>query len=341
MADIWNFIQSQILGMQWLNSLVGDILTFFGLDLASPLGGSLQFFIYDLLKILLLLLVLIFSISYIQSYFPPERSKRILSRYRGLRGNLLGALLGTITPFCSCSSIPIFMGFTKTGIPLGVTFSFLISSPFVDLAALILLSSVFGIELAMMYVLLGILLAVVGGTIIGRFFTEDDLMEHARPSPLDITVRCSCSNTTITNNHDRVRYSMGQVRSTLSKVWIYIIIGVGIGALIHNWIPESIIQTILGDENPFSVIMATVIGMPIYADIFGTIPIAEALYVKGAGVGTIMAFMMGVTATSIPSMAMLKGVCKTRLLIAFFLIVLSGIIVMGYAFNMIQAVFGL
>lgn len=338
---IWDFIQNQILSMQWLNSLIGDVLASFGMDLTSRLGGSLQFFIYDLLKILLLLLVLIFVISYIQSYFPPERSKRILSRYRGWRENLIGALLGTVTPFCSCSSIPIFMGFTKAGIPLGVTFSFLISSPFVDLAALILLSSVFGIDLAVVYVILGILLAVVGGMIIERNFTESDLMECSRPSSSDVPVRCCCSSSVNMNNMDRVRYSMGQVKTTLSKVWIYIIIGVGIGALIHNWIPESIIQSILGDGNPFSVVIATIIGIPIYADIFGTIPIAEALYVKGAGVGTIMAFMMGVTATSVPSMAMLKGVCRTRLLIAFFLIVLSGIIVIGYAFNIIQVVVGL
>ena len=337
--SFWWFVQNQILGMQWLNSLVGKILTSFGIDVTSRLGGSLHFFIYDILKILLLLWMLIFIVSYVQSYFPPERSKRILAKYKGWKGNLVGALLGTITPFCSCSSIPIFIGFTKAGVPLGVTFSFLISSPFVDLAALILLSSVFGIELAMLYVLLGIILAIVGGKIIEGRFTENHLMEHARPSSLDINVRCSCSSTVISSNSDRVRYSMGQVKSTYSKVWVYILIGVVVGALIHNWVPEHIIQTILGDGNPFSVVLATVVGIPIYADIFGTIPIAEALYAKGAGVGTILAFMMGVTATSIPSLAMLKGVCKTRLLIAFFLIILFGILVIGYTFNIIQLIF--
>ena len=343
---VWGFIQDQILGMKWLDSSIGGLLTFLGVDISSRLGGSLQFFLYDCIKILVLLTVLIFAISYIQSYFPPERTKRILGRYRGLKGNAIGALLGTITPFCSCSSIPIFVGFTRSGLPMGIAFSFLISSPFVDLAALILLTSVFGIELAVIYVVMGVLLAIIGGTLIERMHMEDQIMEFARPSvsdeiPISCGCSCSCKKEDPTTRGERVSYSLEQVRVTLSKVWIYILIGVSIGALIHNWIPEDLIQTVLGDDNPFSVLIAAVIGVPIYADIFGTIPIAEALFSKGVGAGTILAFMMGVTATSLPSMAMLKGVCRTKLLVTFFLIVFVGIVVMGYVFNLIQPLIGL
>ncbi len=343
---VWEFVQDQILGMKWLDSSIGSLLTFLGVDISSRLGGSLQFFLYDCIKILVLLTVLIFAISYIQSYFPPERTKRILGRYRGLKGNAIGALLGTITPFCSCSSIPIFVGFTRSGLPMGIAFSFLISSPFVDLAALILLTSVFGIELAVIYVVMGVLLAIIGGTLIERMHMEDQIMEFARPSvsdeiPISCGCSCSCKKEDPTTRGERVSYSLEQVRVTLSKVWIYILIGVSIGALIHNWIPEDLIQTVLGDDNPFSVLIAAVIGVPIYADIFGTIPIAEALFSKGVGAGTILAFMMGVTATSLPSMAMLKGVCRTKLLVTFFLIVFVGIVVMGYVFNLIQPLIGL
>ena len=343
---VWEFVQDQILGMKWLDSSIGGLLTFLGVDISSKLGGSLQFFLYDCIKILVLLTVLIFAISYIQSYFPPERTKRILGRYRGLKGNAIGALLGTITPFCSCSSIPIFVGFTRSGLPMGIAFSFLISSPFVDLAALILLTSVFGIELAVIYVVMGVLLAIIGGTLIERMHMEDQIMEFARPSvsdeiPISCGCSCSCKKEDPTTRRERVSYSLEQVRVTLSKVWIYILIGVSIGALIHNWIPEDLIQTVLGDDNPFSVLIAAVIGVPIYADIFGTIPIAEALFSKGVGAGTILAFMMGVTATSLPSMAMLKGVCRTKLLVTFFLIVFVGIVVMGYVFNLIQPLIGL
>lgn len=331
--------------MEWLGSLVSSALEGMGVDTASKMGASLEFFIYDTAKILILLTSLIFVISYVSSYFPPERTKRILGGHRGIPANVLGALLGTVTPFCSCSSIPIFIGFTKAGLPLGVAFSFLISSPFVDLAALIILTSIFGVEIAAVYVMLGILLAVVGGTLMDRLHMEDQIAEFARPSSdgsgPSSGERCSCgAKSGIADDMTfgkRSRYSLEQVRSTVSRVWIYIIAGVTIGALIHNWIPGDTIESVLGGGNPFSVFIATMIGVPIYADIFGTIPIAEALYSKGVGAGTILAFMMGVTATSIPSIAMLKGVCGTKLLAIFFGIVVVGIVAMGYAFNTIQS----
>lgn len=337
MSEIWGFIQHQILGMEWLNALVGQALSVIGIDTGSRIGGSIQFFIYDSLKILILLAVLIFIISYVQSYFPPERSKRVMGRFEGITGKAIGALLGTVTPFCSCSSIPIFVGFCKAGVPLGTSISFLISSPFVDIAALIILMSIFGPEIAIMYVILGVLLAIVGGTIIDAIHMDDQIKDFARPS----CCSCGCGGVIKIDEgsmdvRDRVHYSAIQVIETFYKVWKYVLIGVLIGALIHNWIPEDVIQAVLGDENPFSVLIATLIGVPIYADIFGTIPIAEALFDKGVGAGTILAFMMGVTALSLPSMMMLKSVMKTKLLAAFFLIVIVGIIVIGYAFNMIQ-----
>ena len=348
MGDVWDFIQDQILRMEWLDSAVGSLLVALGLDLDEKLGASIQFFIYDFIKIMILLTILIFIISYIQTYFPPERTKRILGRYKGIPANTAGALLGTVTPFCSCSSIPLFIGFTRAGLSLGVAFSFLISSPFVDLAALILLTSIFGIELAVIYVIVGVLLAIIGGTLIDMLHMEDQLMDVARPSDdhVEESTECMCAckrKKTIREGmtrNDRIVYSWIQVKGTVAKVWPYILIGVTVGALIHNWIPEDIIQTILGDENPFSVLLATVVGIPIYADIFGTIPIAEALYDKGVGAGTILAFMMAVTATSIPSLAMLKSACKTRLLALFFAIVLVGIVIIGYLFNFIQPMLG-
>ena len=334
----WDFIQDQVLGMQWLNDLIGSLLTALGVDTATQLGSSVQFFIYDTVKILILLTVLIYIISYIESYFPPERTKRILGKLGGLGGRIVGALLGTVTPFCSCSSIPIFIGFNKAGLPLGTSISFLISSPLVDIASIIILMGVFGIEVAFLYVIVGIILAVVGGTIIDRMHMEDQVMDFAKAQS------CSCGSGNCCGAeaqvpHDfrtRSSYSWEQVRLTVSRVWKYILVGVLIGALIHDWIPTDIIQAILGDNNPFSVVIATLIGVPMYADIFGTLPIAEALLSKGVEIGTILAFMMGVTATSLPSMMMLKSVMKTKLLAAFIVIVIAGVIVTGYLFNFIQ-----
>ena len=330
---MWTFIQDQILGMKWLNSLIGKLLSAIGLDISTRIGGSIQFFLYDVIKITVLLCVLIFGISYIQSFFPPERSRRIMGRFHGIGANIVGALLGTVTPFCSCSSIPIFMGFTSAGLPLGVTFSFLISSPMVDLGSLVLLMSIFGAKIAVIYVVLGLIIAVIGGTLIEKLHMENQIADFIRnhkgsvdiDSP-DLTVR------------DRLIYAKEQVESTFKKVFPYILIGVAIGAVIHNWIPEAWVQAVLGSRNPFGTVLATVIGVPMYADIFGTIPVAEALLAKGALLGTILSFMMAVTTLSLPSLIMLKQAIKPKLLGTFIAICTIGIILVGYGFNVIQTI---
>lgn len=327
MQAVWDFFQAQVLGMGWLNNLIGMLLSGLGLDISGRIGASLQFFFYDMIKILVLLSVLIFIISYIQSHFPPERTKKILGRFKGIGANVLGALLGTLTPFCSCSSIPIFIGFSNAGLPVGVTFSFLISSPLVDLGALVLLMSVFGAPFALAYVLVGLVLAVIGGTLIDKLGMERYVERFAAPAG---NVEIAIPELTI---HDRLVYAKEQMLETVKKVWIYVLVGVGIGALIHNWIPAALIQRVLGQDNPFSVLIATAVGIPMYADIFGTIPIAEALFAKGVGAGTILSFMMAVTALSLPSMIMLKKVVKTKLLVTFVGIVAFGIIIIGYTFN--------
>ena len=331
---MWKFIQDQILGMKWLNTFVGNILTIFGLDINSRFGGSLQFFIYDVVKIAVLLCSLIFIISYIQSYFPPERSKKILTKFKGIWANIIAALLGTVTPFCSCSSIPLFIGFSSAGLPLGVTFSFLISSPMVDLSSLVLLTSIFGIKIAIVYVILGLIIAVIGGTIIEMLCLENEVEEFIRNAPKGIDLEIE----ELTIN-DRLHYAKEQVIETFRKVFPYILIGVSIGAMIHNWIPKIWIEAILGGNNIFSVILATIIGVPIYADIFGTIPIAEALLVKGAQLGTILSFMMAVTTLSLPSMIMLRKAIKPRLLTVFICITTIGIIIVGYLFNSFSYLF--
>lgn len=325
--SIWLFIQDQILGMKWLNSLIGELLSTIGLDINGQLGGSFQFFIYDVIKITILLCVLIFMISYIQSYFPPERSKKILGRFHGIGANVISALLGTVTPFCSCSSIPLFIGFTSAGLPLGVTFSFLISSPMVDLGSLVLLMSIFGAKIATAYVILGLVIAVLGGTLIEKLHMEKYIEEFVtNAGSVDI------SSPTLTKQ-DRIQFAKEQVTETFKKVFPYILVGVGIGAIIHNWLPQSLIESILGSENPFGVILATIVGIPMYADIFGTIPIAEALLAKGAQLGTILSFMMAVTTLSLPSLIMLKKAVKPKLLALFIAICAIGIIIVGYGFN--------
>lgn len=328
--SIFTFIQDQILGMQWLHGLIGDLLSIFGLDTSYHLGGSVQFFVYDVVKITFLLCLLIFMISYIQSYFPPERSKKILGKFNGIGANIVSALLGTVTPFCSCSSIPLFIGFTSAGLPLGVTFSFLISSPMVDLGSLVLLMSIFGAKVAIAYVVIGLVLAVVGGTLIEKFHMEkyiEDFIQNA--SHVDI----ESPNLT---RKDRIQFAKEQVKETFRKVFPYILMGVAIGAVIHNWIPEQWIEAVLGSDNPFGVILATLAGVPMYADIFGTIPVAEALLTKGAQLGTILAFMMAVTTLSLPSMIMLKKAVKPKLLALFTVICMVGIIVVGYLFNILH-----
>ena len=331
---MWTFIQEQVLGMQWLNTLIGKGLRALGLDTASRWGGSILFFLYDVVKITILLCMLIFIISYIQSFFPPERSKRILGRFHGIGANIIGALLGTVTPFCSCSSIPIFMGFTSAGLPLGVTFSFLISSPMVDLGSLVLLMSIFGVKIAVAYVVLGLVIAVIGGTLIEKLHMEkyvEDFIRNANSSvdiaSPDLTVK------------DRMVYAKDQVVSTFQKVFPYILVGVGVGAVIHNWIPEEWVQTVLGSRNPFGVVLATLVGVPMYADIFGTIPVAEALLAKGALLGTILSFMMAVTTLSLPSLIMLRKAIKPQLLGTFIAICIIGIVLVGYGFNAFQYIF--
>ena len=327
---MWTFIQDQIFGMKWLKVLIGNLLNALGLDITGRIGGSIQFFIYDVIKIVVLLCALIFIISYIQSFFPPERTKKILGRFHGIVANIIAALLGTVTPFCSCSSIPLFMGFTSAGLPIGVTFSFLISSPMVDLGSLVLLMSIFGAKVAIVYVVLGLVIAVVGGTLIEKLHLENQVEEFIRNAKqIDIPQ----AELTV---EDRIKYAAEQVTETFKKVFPYILIGVGIGAVIHNWIPEDLVVKFLGNGNPFGVIIATIAGVPMYADIFGCIPIAEVLLTKGAKLGVVLSFMMGVTTLSLPSMVMLKKAIKPKLLGIFIAICTVGIIIVGYFFNVIQ-----
>ena len=330
LKSVWDFFQNQVLAMKWLNELIGSLLGAIGLDTANRWTGSLQFFLYDVIKITFLLCTLIFLISYIQSFFPPERSKKILGRFRGLGANIVAALLGAVTPFCSCSSIPLFIGFTSAGLPVGVTFSFLISSPMVDLGSLVLLMSIFGAKVAVIYVVFGLVIAVLGGTLIEKLrmerYVESFILTAGSvdiESP-DLTVK------------DRLIYAKEQMINTFKKVFPYVLIGVGIGAIIHNWIPQEWVVTVLGNKNPFGVVLATLIGVPMYADIFGTIPIAEALFTKGAQLGSVLSFMMAVTTLSLPSMIMLRKAVKPKLLALFIAICTVGIILVGYLFNALQ-----
>ena len=327
-TQIFSALNDGLLKMTWLYDLIKALVeNVFGLSINERLGGSVHFFIYDIIKIFILLSVLIFLISYIQSYFPPERTKKLLGNIKGIKGNILGALLGTITPFCSCSSIPIFIGFNSAGLPLGITFSFLISSPLVDLASLLILMSFFGAKIAIAYVVVGLILAVIGGTIIDRLGLEKYVegyvkeIENVDAEIVEMT------------RQERISYSKQQVKDVFRKVWLYVLIGVGIGAAIHNWIPQSIIENVVGNNNPFAVLLATAVGIPMYADIFGTLPIAEALFGKGVGIGTVLSFMMAVTALSLPSIIMLSKVVKPKLLAIFVSIVATGIIIIGYLFN--------
>lgn len=330
MEPIGTFVMDQLLKMQWLSDAVTALLATVGIDAATKLGGSLHFFIYDTAKIVLLLCVMVFVIGYIQSYFPPERSRRLLGRFKGIWANVVGALLGTVTPFCSCSSIPLFIGFTRAGLPLGVTFSFLISSPMVDLGSIVLIMSIFGAPVAIAYTAVGLVIAIVGGTLIERMHLDDQVAEFAHGSGPTDDEMLSMSRI------DRLAYARGETWSTFKKVFPYILIGVAIGALIHNWIPQEVIEPVLGDGNPFAVVIATLVGAPIYADTFGAIPIAEALVAKGVGIGTVLAFMMSVTTLSIPSLTMLSRVVKPKLLAVFVGVCLIGMTISGYIFNAVQ-----
>lgn len=320
--------------MLWLNDLAGKFLQLLGIDTGEKVGTSLQFFIYDSIKISLLLVILIFCISFIQSFFPPERTKIILSRFDGIFGNIIGALLGTVTPFCSCSSIPIFMGFTAAGVPIGISFSFLISSPMVDLGSLVLLMSIFGAKIAFIYVLAGLIIAILGGVLIEKLNME----RYVEPFVLNLRGKNADDSLEEMKIKDRLRFAKDQVVFTFKKVFPYILIGVGIGAIIHNWVPEEFIKKLLGNNNPFGVILATIVGIPMYGDIFGAIPVAEALLAKGAQLGVALSFMMAVTTLSLPSMIMLKRVLKGRLLMLFISICIVGIILVGYLFNILEII---
>ena len=330
LAVIWEFIRNEILGMQWLNRVIVSLLSLTGLDTEDRIGNSIRFFLYDTVKIMVLLGVLILLISYIQSYFPPERSRRILGRFHGIPANIIGALLGTVTPFCSCSSIPLFIGFTSAGLPLGVTFSFLISSPMVDLGSLVLLMSIFGWKVAVVYVILGLIIAVAGGTMIEKLHLEQEIEAFIRNGK---TIDLPQEELRI---RDRLRYAWQQALDTIKRVYPYVLAGVGIGAVIHNWIPKEWVVTVLGSSNPFGVLLAAVFGIPMYADIFATIPIVEALLAKGALLGVVLAFMMGVITLSLPSMVMLRKAVKPKLLCIFIAVCTAGIIIVGYVFNVIQ-----
>jgi len=333
-GQLFTWLNNQVLKMNWLSEIIRYVLEkVFGISVKSNVGGSIHFFIYDTIKIFILLSVLIFIISYIQSYFPPERTKKILGRFKGIKGSIFGALLGTVTPFCSCSSIPIFIGFTSAGLPLEVTFAFLISSPLVDLASLMIVMSFFGAKIAIAYVVVGLVIAVIGGTIIGKLKMEkyiEDFVWGIQSGEVELEEM---------TRKDRIVYSKNQVKQIVGKVWLYVLIGVGIGAAIHNWIPQPVIESVVGSKNPFAVILATAIGIPMYADIFGTLPIAEALFFKGVGVGTVLSFMMAVTALSLPSIVMLRKVVKPKLLTIFVGIVSISIVIMGYLFNTFSYIF--
>lgn len=332
MKEILLFIQNQILGMKFLNSIIGNLLEKLGIDISSKFGGALQFFMYDVIKIFILLFTMIFIISYIQSYFPPERSRQVLGKYKGITSLVLAALLGTITPFCSCSSIPLFIGFVSAGLPLGVVFAFLISSPLVDLGSIVLLSSMFGFNITAIYVLLGLIIAVAGGALIDKLKMENYIADFIKQNPyLD-------NNILSYTKKERLVFAKTQTMQIVKKVYIYVFIGVGLGALIHNYIPENYISMVLGGDKIFAVPLAVFFGAPMYADIFGVIPIAESLYLKGAGLGTVMSFMMAVTALSLPSIIMLKQVVKGRLLFTFITVVITGIIISGYLFNYIETI---
>lgn len=332
MSDLLKFFQEQVLSMKFLNELIGQVLLKAGVDTSSKLGDAVQFFLYDTIKIFILLVSMIFIISYIQSYFPPERSRQILGKYKGILSYTIAALLGTVTPFCSCSSIPLFIGFISAGLPLGVVFAFLISSPLVDLGSIVLLSSMFGFKITFVYVVLGLILAVIGGALIDKLKMEKYIASFITKNPY--------LNNEIANlsKKQRINFAKEQTLQIIKKVYIYIFIGVAIGALIHNYIPEKYISMVLGSDKIFAVILAVGLGAPMYADIFGVIPIAESLYLKGAGLGTVMAFMMSVTALSLPSIIMLKQVVKGKLLFTFITIVITGIIISGYIFNYIDKI---
>lgn len=327
---VWQFFQEQILGMKWLNQAIGALLSALGPDVNGRVGGSIQFFLYDVLKITVLLCFLIFVISYIQSYFPPERSKRILGRFKGIGANIISALLGTVTPFCSCSSIPLFIGFTSAGLPLGVTFSFLISSPMVDLGSLVLLMSIFGAKVAIIYVIVGLVIAVIGGTVIEKLHME----KHVESFILSAgSVDIESPDLT---RKERLTFAKEQMLGTFKKVFPYILMGVGIGAVIHNWIPERWIEAALGTNNPFGVLLATLIGIPCMQIFSARSRWRRPCFTRGRSLALFCLLLMAVTTLSLPALIMLRKAIKPKLLALFIGVCAVGIVIVGYLFNAFQ-----
>ncbi|MBM7853917.1 uncharacterized membrane protein YraQ (UPF0718 family) [Desulfohalotomaculum tongense] len=312
----------------WLDYLMRLLVTeVFGLSMDSRLGSSVHFFFYDTVKIIILLGIMIFAISYIRSYFPPERTKKILTRFGGVKGNIMASLLGIVTPFCSCSSVPLFIGFVEAGIPLGVTFSFLITSPIVNEAAFAILLGTFGVKIAAVYVAAGVLLGVLGGIVIGRMKMEKEVEDYVYKLKVG---EAEIQEMTV---QERIDFALNNVKDILRRIWLFLFIGIGLGAAIHGYAPEAILARYAGPDNPLAVFVATILAIPLYSNALGTIPIAEALINKGVGIGTALAFMMATTALSAPEMILLRKVIKPRLIANFVLITGIGIVIVGYLFN--------
>ncbi|MDK2821730.1 MAG: uncharacterized protein PWP31_1695 [Clostridia bacterium] len=314
----------------WLDLLIQLLVEkVFKISMSTRLGSSIHFFFYDTIKIVILLALMIFAISYIRSYFPPERTKKILEKFGDITGNIMASLLGIVTPFCSCSSVPIFIGFVEAGIPLGVTFSFLITSPIVNEAAFAILLASFGWKIALVYVITGVIVGVIGGILIGSLHLEKEVEEYVyqiQTGEVEIEKMTA---------KDRAKFAWDNVKDIVKRIWIYLLIGIGIGAIIHGWAPAPVLAKYAGPNNPFAVFVAVVLGIPLYSNALGTIPIAEALINKGVGMGTALAFMMAVTALSAPEMVLLRKVIKPKLIAAFVTITGTAIILVGYLFNAI------
>jgi uncharacterized membrane protein YraQ (UPF0718 family) len=314
----------------WLENLITLLVEgVFGLDVHSKLGSSVHFFFYDVIKIIILLGIMIFAISYIRSYFSPEKTKKILSKFKGIKGNFIASLLGIVTPFCSCSSVPLFIGFVEGGVPLGLTFSFLITSPIVNEAAFTILLASFGWKLAVVYVVTGVIVGVFGGALIGKLKMEKYVEGYVyEMKSADVVIEEMTQK-------DRLHFALDNMKDILKRIWIYLLIGIGIGAAIHGWVPEDFLSKYAGPDNPFAVIVGVIAGIPHFSNAMGTIPIAQALIGKGVGIGTALSFMMAVTALSLPEMILLRKVIKPKLIGVFVVIVGVGIILTGYLFNLI------
>lgn len=317
-----------IFNFGWLYDLIKILVEdVFGLQMGTMLGESVHFFFYDVIKIIILLSLMIFLVTYIRSYFPLEKTKGIIEKHGGVSAHIMASLLGIVTPFCSCSSIPLFIGFVEAGIPIGVTFSFLITSPIVNEAAFAVLLGSFGWKIAAIYVVTGVVVGVVGGLIIRMLKMEKEVEGYVYEIKTGKAVVENLSQ------KERVDFAFSHVLEIVKKIWIFLLIGIGIGALIHGWAPAEILSKYAGRDNPIAVVVAVVFGIPLYSNALGTIPIAEALINKGVGIGTALSFMMAVTALSLPEMVLLRKVIKPKLIAAFVVITGIAIIIVGYLFN--------